>query len=320
MNIALQTVDYSGLPPLCGQTCDPLSSNCSDRCNTECTFDTNDRTWSCVESTCGEAAICKATLPDVCVELCVQASSCGQSCTDQNGFTQQCGACPAPSPESAGAPIEPTPAPPLEPSPPPSVGPAPSAPPTPSTDGALATAYGVSLNAARDCGLFFADSLFQGSRGAELRQIVSATAAEFGINPGLLAVIAVAERNPSAFTSMAPVRNTEVGLDYWGASDRREVMRLVPEARDIISRKQSDEIFINEPTKKYPQGKKTGPFWEFPNGQTALRAVAARIRANEILLSQRVGMEAWNNLSAGTRFLLVRTFYNPGRAFAYARA
>jgi hypothetical protein len=296
----------SNLPPLCGETCN-ISSNCSDRCNSECTYQVSEGTWSCEESTCGAAAIL--------------ACPVSPGPPSGGGGAGGGGAGGGVGPPTTSPPVGPSPTPPPV-GPPPPTGPQP--PPTrpPSPDAALATTHGVSLNADRDSGLYFADSRLQGSRGAELRQAVSAAAAEFGINPGLLAVTAAAERNASAFTRSTPVLNTEVGLDYWSASDQREVMRSVP-GDDIKSTELSEtrrielglpEKFINE------KGKTTGAYWEFPNGQTALRAVAARIAANETMLSQRVGIEKWLNLPAGTRFELIRIFYVPGRSFAYDRA
>ena len=307
--VSLQQQGYENLPPLCGQTCNFLS-NCSQPCDSECTFDTNSRTWDCERSTCGESAICKLSLPDLCNELCGEASNCGKSCIDENGFTQICTACPDPDPEPEPPPPDPDPEPPPpdpDPEPPP---PDPDPEPPPPPDEVLSSTYGVSLDASR-YGLYGADSLFQDPRGTELRQTVLATAAEFGISPGLLAVNVAAEvRGGDAvaiFTGRDPVQSKEVGLDYWGTYLRRVVMRNVPEARDIIS-KELPENFINE------KNINTGPVHEFPNGPTALRALAATLRYSEIRLSRdgKVGTEAWNNLPIGTRFAIVRAYYNAG--------
>ena len=307
--VSLQGQGYENLPPLCGQTCSFLS-NCNDPCNSECTFDVNNRTWSCEESTCGKAAICESPLPDECIGFCNDPSNCGQSCIGQS-VVEICTACPDPDPESPPQPEPPQPEPP-QPEPPQPEPPQPEPPqPPPSSDEALSNTYGVPLTADRN-GLFFADSLFQGPRGAELRQAVSATAAEFGIDPGLLAITMAAEVRAGrgavveTFTSTGPVQNQEIGLDYWH-SDRIAVMRTVREARDIRST-ELREHFINE------EGRDTGPKHEFPNGPTALRAMAARLRYGEIRLSRdrEVGLEAWNNLPTGTRFAIVRAYYNGG--------
>jgi hypothetical protein len=316
--VALQAANYNELPKLCGQTCNPLSSNCSDFCNSECFIDidlvANVTTIDCNLSTCGEAAMCKATLPDVCIELCGQESNCGKSCTDQNGFTQNCPACPAPKSEFPAVPIV-LPPPTVGPSPPPVGPPTPppvGPPPAPRSDAALSNTFGIPLNFSRN-GLYGGDTLFQGSHGAELRQAVLVTAAEFGINPGLLANFLFAELKGNAAAKVATivgaaaVKSTAVGLDYWGSSLRKDVMRNVPEARDIIST-QLPENFTNR------NKRNTGPVHEFPNGPTALRAMAATIRNFEIKLprDREVGMDAWNSFPTATRFEIVRAYYNAG--------
>jgi hypothetical protein len=142
---------------------------------------------------------------------------------------------------------------------------------------------------------------------------VSATAGKFGINPGLLANFVFAELKGGAADKVAtmfrtaPVRNTEVGLDYWGGSLRKAVLRNVPEARDIIST-QLPENFVNR------NRRNTGPIHEFPDGPTALHAMAATIRYFEIRLAQdrKVGLDGWDSLPTATRFEIVRAYYNAG--------
>jgi hypothetical protein len=202
----------------------------------------------------------------------------------------------------------------------------------PSPDQALSTKYGAPLDASR-FGVLYLDSLFKGSKGAQFREAVAATAADYDLNPGLLTMIAAAEHTRDTYLSPGPVEMTKVGLDFWGSSDWKKVTNILRKAgaeRQARDTPQGtpllDEVtklpkmFRNRPTEKYPEGRITGPIVVFDNGQLALRAMAARVRANEISLSLLIGKNRWENLPAGTQFQLLRIYYNPGPKFAQARA
>jgi hypothetical protein len=192
----------------------------------------------------------------------------------------------------------------------PPVTPEPPAPPTP--DAILSTQYGVPLDTSRN-GLYGGDSLFQGSRGAELRQAILATAAKYGIDAGVLANFVFAElggsnaQKAATLTGATPVKNTAVGLDYWGGSLGKAVMRHVFGAGDIMSTV-LPEHFTNR------NGKDTGPIHEFRDGPTALGAMAATIRFFEIRLitKRQIGRNAWDSLLDVTRFEILRYYYNAG--------
>jgi hypothetical protein len=174
--------------------------------------------------------------------------------------------------------------------------------------------------------LYFADNLFQGSQGAEFRQRVIDAAAEFGINRGLLATITASEPRTQqivdTFTGTGPVLNTVIGLDYWGSTLANEVRLALGLTRaEFQADLPSTPVTVGGATLyRNEAGTVTGPYLVFPNGATALRAIAARIRAAEIYLTRRVGVENWNNLPVGTRFELLRLYYNAGHGPAFSEA
>jgi hypothetical protein len=203
----------------------------------------------------------------------------------------------------------------------------PEPPALPSPDSVLSTEYGVPLTNDR-YGLYFVDSLFQGPRGAEFKKNIIAAADESHINRGLLATFAATEPRTgdvvATFTGTERVRMDQIGLDYWGSTLRNFVLHTLNLTdADIPSTKMTEarriELGLPSLLFKNEAQKITGPAYEFPNGMTALRALAATIRAEEIRLSRSRevgGIERWNNLPVGRRFELLRLYFNAGGKIA----
>lgn len=177
-------------------------------------------------------------------------------------------------------------------------------PPPQWTDVELKSAFSIGTGNQRN-DLEGFDAAFQGALGTAFRTGVETVATEFGINPGLLASSALAEALRVDWLSTNAVTTTTAGLDYWGAGLRGNVISRVPAAASIPS-SPTGSMFTNK------LGVEVGPEHEFPNGQQALRAMAATLRYAEIRIGEWIGVGAWNSLPTIVQFMLVRIFFNIG--------
>jgi hypothetical protein len=174
------------------------------------------------------------------------------------------------------------------------------------------------------------DSAFAGDSGAGFIKTIKDVAAQTKLDPACLAINVLAEKEERAiWLGTTPVASYTVGLDDW--HNRRGAVRAAVSAaasiKDSIircTREPSCPIvgpgrccgadgfvhFVNEPTDKHPNGRDTGPVWQFTDGPNALLAVASYLA----WLRTRLGDEVRGFGSQGAlqQYAAVRAAYNVG--------
>lgn len=181
------------------------------------------------------------------------------------------------------------------------------------TDREVAKAFGIPLNSQRN-GLYGFDAAFSTSNGKAFADLVRRVAQQVDLNPGLLAANALAEvQSPAFWLQAGPVRNDEVGVDYWD-EERSKIRAAVPAAlliRDRTVRNASGNTipFRNE------QGNNTGPKHEFATGPDGLLALASAIAWRQKRLRASLAPGRFDALSTPVRFTALRIGFNPGMKF-----
>ena len=162
------------------------------------------------------------------------------------------------------------------------------------------------------------DAAFDGAEGKRFQDLVADVSTRVGLDPGFLAVNALAEHGRDIFLRPGPVQSHEVGLDFWETS-RGDVRAHIPAARGLRD-EGIGEDFWNEPGMN-PDGtvrpsRNTGQIFEFATARDALLAVAAHIKNLE--RRHLAPHDNYARLSTPVRFALLRYAYNysPGGAEA----
>jgi hypothetical protein len=182
--------------------------------------------------------------------------------------------------------------------------------PQPCADEVLARDFGLQLEGGRNTLRGF-DQNFVGDAGRAFRDRITRIAAMVGVDPGVLAVNALAEIGRSTWMRRGPVENPEVGLDYWHTL-RHRVLRAVPAVRGRIRSAIVRDATGNPVHFTNERGVDTGPRYAFRTGQDALLAMASTLAYLQRRLRTSVRAGVYQALHPAVKFAAIRASYNAG--------
>jgi RHS repeat-associated protein len=168
--------------------------------------------------------------------------------------------------------------------------------------------HAMGVPASGDKGVTAYDALFATPGGQKFQETVEEVAKKMGVNPGLLAVVALSESpngNFEPYLRSGAVSSFEVGTDDF-FEKQADIRRKVPAASEI-SAKTTYHTDVNETGR-------TVKSVDFASGREALFAVAAYLKHGEMSLRERAQQLGgdFGKLSGETQFALTRIAYHAG--------